>query len=212
MGSISTVSSQTFKTYCFRAEGKKRRRKIREEGEESRQWWAEVEVRIRGEEIMHTGEKKRVWHLDSGEVKVRAVVQWCWGLKRKMRPKERGDSGGKKGGEEEEEKLWMSSGRTWKWASIIPVACSCSASNNFTFPSHSYSQLQTRTHTLFTGNPTAARTENKLNNVPGSPLLRTTSLRLPLTRLAGQKDCLYIQPLMAVHGNTSNGRCFTAHT
>lgn len=65
----------------------------------------------------------------------------------------------------------MSSGRKWKWASIIAGACSCSASNNFTFPSHSHGRPQTRSQTLFTGNPAAAaRPENKLANVPGCPL------------------------------------------
>lgn len=207
MGSISTVSSQTFKTYCFRAEGRKKRwRKRREEGgEESRQtkhlWWAETEVRIGGEEKVLAGKRWRDRRLLSGEVKVRAVVGWWWGPKRKMRPKEGGDSKGRKGGGKEGEKLRMSSGRTWKWASIIAVACSCSASNNFTFPSHSYGQLQTGMQTLFTGNPATAHTENKLNNVPGSPLLRTTSLRLPLTRLAKRTVCIYNRwcPYMEIH-------------
>lgn len=95
----------------------------------------------------------------------------------------------------------MSSGRTWKWASIIAVACSCSASNNFTFPSHSYGQPQTRRQTLLTGDPATARTGNKLNNVPGSPLLRTTSLRLLLTRLAKKTVCIYNRwgPFMEIH-------------
>lgn len=71
--------------------------------------------------------------------------------------------------------------------------------------SHSHHILtagpQMCTQTLFTGNPATARTENKLNHVPGSPLLRTTSLRLPLTRLAKHTVCIYNRwcPYMEIH-------------
>lgn len=155
MGSISTVSSQTFKTYCFRAEGEKKDEGKEEKEEKTQRQNTCDELKWRWEK---TGDRA-CWeemdsrHLDSGGVKVRAVIRWPWGLKRKTRLRERGDSGGKKGGGKEGGKLRMSSGRTWKWASIIAVACSCSAGNNFTFPSHSSGQLQTRTQTLFTGNP-----------------------------------------------------------
>lgn len=57
MGSISTVSSQTFKTYCFMAEkegwrdGEERRGEGEENREREEQWRGE----IRGEVIMHIG-------------------------------------------------------------------------------------------------------------------------------------------------------------
>lgn len=77
MGSISTVSSQTFKTYCFRAEKKKEKMKEKERRRRRKQAdKTPVTGRSGGEGIVHAGKRWRDRHLDSGEVKVRAVVRW----------------------------------------------------------------------------------------------------------------------------------------
>lgn len=81
MGSISTVSSQTFKTYCFRAEGgkklkeKERRRRRKQADKTPAMSRSGGEPKRGGKTVRHTGKKWRVWHLDSGDVKARAVTR-----------------------------------------------------------------------------------------------------------------------------------------
>lgn len=72
MGSISTVSSQTFKTYCFRAEKKK---KIKEKERRRRRKRAdEVPVMSRS-----GGENKREGMGRNGEFGTQIVEKWRWG-------------------------------------------------------------------------------------------------------------------------------------
>lgn len=56
MGSISTVSSQTFKTYCFMAEKEGWRGGEENTGSGNEEQWR---GEIRGEVIMHIGKKWR---------------------------------------------------------------------------------------------------------------------------------------------------------
>lgn len=167
MGSISTVSSQTFKTYCFTAEkqGWKDGEDRRGEGEETKvrgpewgaaegrngrrgnnAWWEEMERKGESSDRKQWGRKE----------KTMGVWRYGWVMWRKMKEEEETVERKGRGREWRKERCKCPRGEGEREHPSLACRCSVSHNFNFTLSSHSYScpqphftHMQTSPHTFY---------------------------------------------------------------